>query len=224
MYRLGHQIRHRHGPLIISGLIVIGCIAAAVVLLPRILKSNTTLVQSSPVTRHITLDTAVQRVAEPTFRLSLPSGWHAVTPSQAPSRAYSWVGMTADGAGRRLDVYIDQIPATLAVNRLLPVRPSGAQFNTAGMVSDNCVNFTDRATESVATGTALAKWNGVNFLCDMGNYERDVVAIGSTEGINTVTLTGNVTGRHQVLLVYTDNSIEPDYAVFTAIVQSFTLL
>jgi hypothetical protein len=118
---------------------------------------------------------------------------------------------------------VDHIPTALAINRLLAVQSSGDKMTPVGMVSDNCTNFTDKATESAATGTAPAKWNGVNFICDMANYERDVVATGSSGGINMVTLSSK-SGTHQVCLVYTDNSIDPDYSVFTDIVQSFTLL
>ena len=58
----------------------------------------------------------------------------------------------------------------------------------------------------------------------MGNYERDVVAVGSQQGVNTVLLTGATAGRQHVLLVYTDNNTNPDYGIFTAIVRSFRLL
>jgi len=224
MYRLGHQIKHHHWPYILGGLIIIGCIVAGIVTAPRFFKANTTLTQSSSVTHHISAaDTTTQHIAKATFAFDIPSGWRSVAPPAVQPVAQSWAGTAPDGSGRRLDVYIDHIPGTLAVNRLLPVQPTGSRLNTAGMVSDNCTNFTDKATESAATGTAAAKWDGINFICDMANYERDVVAIGSTAGINDVALVGS-TGTHPVLLVYTDNSISPDYSVFTAIVQSFTVL
>lgn len=163
----------------------------------------------------------MQHIKAHSFTFDLPAGWRAVTAPSTQPTAMSWTGVASGGAGRRLDVYIDNVPVALAANRLLPVQPSGDRLNPVGNVSDNCTNFTDKATESTATGTAPAKWNGVNFICDMANYERDVVVTGSSEGINTVTLSGTAGTHHQVCLVYTDNSIDPDYSVFIAVVQSF---
>lgn len=224
MYRLGHQIRHRRWPFVIGGLLLVGCAATGIVLSPRIFKQDTRLTQSPPVTRRIsTEDTAKQHIVTRAFTLDLPSGWRTAAPLQVQPVPLSWSGTAHDGAGRRLDVYVDRLPAAMPANRLLPVQPAGDRINPVGTVSDNCTNFTDKATESAATGTAPAKWNGVNFICDMANYERDVVVTGSTGGVNMVTLSSK-SGMRQVCLVYTDNSINPDYSVFTDIVQSFTLL
>ncbi len=224
MYRLGHQIKHHHWPYILGGLVGIGCIVSGIAIAPRFFRADTSLVQSPSVTHHISAgDTATQHITTQTFALDLPSGWRSVQPPQVQPVPVSWGGSAPDGAGRRLDVYVDHVPVSLAVNRLLVVQPSGSRMSPAGTVSDNCTNFTDKATESAATGSAPAKWNGVNFICDMANYERDVVAIGSSAGVNTV-MPSSASGAHPVLLVYTDNSIDPDYSVLMSIVQSFTLL
>lgn len=225
MYRLGHQIRHHYWPYIVIGIVVVCGLVAAIVAVSRLLTPHTSLTQSHLITKHISANTpSMQHITKVMFAVSIPTSWQAVPPPQTQPVATSWAGVSADGSGRRLDVYIDTIPTTLAVNRLLPVQISGDTLETTGMVSDNCVNFTDRSTESADTGTAPAKWGGVNFICDMANYERDVVAIGSTAGINTVSLTGPKTGTHRALLVYTDNSISPDFSVLTSIVQSFQIL
>jgi hypothetical protein len=147
-----------------------------------------------------------------------------MTVSDSPAPAGSWKGDSGEDAARRLDVYVGAVPAALAINRLLPVAANDGRLDITGTVSDNCVNFTDKTARAIATGIASAKWDGVNFICDMGNYERDVVAIGSEQGINTVTLIGASAGRQQVLLVYTDNNANPDYNIFNTIVRSFRLL
>jgi hypothetical protein len=123
---------------------------------------------------------------------------------------------------RRIDIYIDNVPSSLAVNRLLPVQVNQDQLQPQGVVSDNCTDFTTPTAQSAQTGTIDAKWNGVDFLCDTGNYERDVVAIGSASG--PISLTGPKTSTHKILLVYTDNTTQPDYSIFTAIVESFRIL
>lgn len=165
----------------------------------------------------------MQQITERYFTLRLPSGWQSVAAPPVPYTVYSWQGTGGDSA-RRLDMYIDNTPADLAVNRLLAVQADSDHMDIADAVSDNCTDFTDRATGSSATGTAPAKWAGVNFICDMGNYERDVVATGSPDAVNAVTLTGSTTGSHKVLLVYTDNSADPDYTIFDAMVRSFRVL
>jgi hypothetical protein len=68
-----------------------------------------------------------------------------------------------------------------------------------------------------------AKWSGINFLCDLGNYLRDVVGTSSPEGINSVTLTGNTTGKHTLFFMYTDNTPSPDYSTFINALKSFQL-
>ena len=88
-------------------------------------------------------------------------------------------------------------------------------------VSDNCATFTPAT--NAATGVSTGKWQGTNFLCDEGNYERDVVGTASAQGINTLTLTGSTTGSHKVFLVYTNNNINPDFSVLYGILESFKL-
>jgi hypothetical protein len=165
-----------------------------------------------------------QHIAETLFSLDLPSDWKRIPPPQTVYAIYSWQGTSQAGTSRRLDVYLNAIPPTLAVNHLLPVRAQGDAIDVTGPVSDNCINFTDKSGQGAEGGAVLAKWNGVNFLCDTGNYLRDVVAIGSTEGINTITLTGAQNGTHNVLLLYTDNNSTPDYTIFVGAVKSFHLL
>jgi hypothetical protein len=166
-----------------------------------------------------------QHITKGDVALELLTGWNETDPPHTPQTIYSWRGGTGtNDESRRLDVYFDIMPTTLAVNRLLPVQANGDHLDVTGVTSDNCVNFTDKTAESVQTGRAPSKWGGVNFWCDVANYERDVVAVGSTEGVNTITLTGASKGSHKILLVYTDNSASPDYSIFVAIVRSTRLL
>jgi hypothetical protein len=162
-------------------------------------------------------------VTEQAFSIGLPQGWKSPAPPAVPYTVYSWQGSGKD-ATRRLDLYMDTIPANFAVNRLLPVTQDGDSLSIAGDVSDNCIRFTARTAASAATGAEPAKWNGVNFLCDVGNYERDVVGTGSSIGVNTAVVSGAATGVHKVFFVYTDNSASPDYTIFESIIKSFQAL
>lgn len=224
MYRLGHQTRHHYW---IYGSIVVLIICLAItgtVWAHRLLQPNTQLTQSKPFVGYVPVSsTPTQLIKKSIFTMALPAGWQAATPPPVADTVYSWKG-TGDDDARRLDVYVDKLPENMAVNRLLPVEGDGDQLNVVGMVSDNCANFTDKTTESTATGTASAKWSGVSFICDLGNYERDVVGTGSAEGMNTVTMTGPAAGSHHFFFVYTDNSANPDYALFQTILKSFRIV
>lgn len=225
MYRLGHQST-KHYVLYASMLLAIGLVVAVVFFFPSIFQSHTMITQAPPVTHHVAADTQQpQHITKSVFTLDLPGSWLAVTPPAVPYTVYSWAGKagTADNA-RRLDVYIDKLPAGMAVNRLLPVQAAQDRIDIIGATSDNCVSFTDRASTSAQTDSATSKWSGVNFICDVGNYERDVVATGSTEGVNMVTPVGATAGARHVLLIYTDNSANPDYSIFVSIVKSFRII
>jgi hypothetical protein len=222
MYRLRQRIKH-HAPMYGLLLIIPVAVIIAGITLHNLMQPHTVLKQSSPVTYSVGATSAPpQRIAKSFFTFDLPAHWVAAQPPAVAYTVYSWQGAAGtEESPRRLDVYVDTIPTTLAVNRLLPVQSNVDRINLVGDVSDNCTTFTAPTEQSRAAGSAASKWNGVNFLCDVSNYERTVAATGSTENINTVTVTGPTTGAHRVLLLYTDNSGNPDYSIFTAIVRSF---
>jgi len=71
---------------------------------------------------------------------------------------------------------------------------------------------------------ASAKWQGIDFLCDQNNLERDVVGTSSLDGINTVSLNSpSGGGAHKFFFTYTNQSINGDYSVFTDAVTSFKM-
>lgn len=225
MYRLGHRST-KHYILYAALLLAVGTVIAAGFLAHAIFQADTVITQAPVVTHHIAAeDEQVQHITKSTFALDLPDSWVAATPPAVPDTVYSWQGKAGSkDASRRLDVYIDRLPSNMAVNRLLPVQADQDHLDIIGTVSDNCVSFTTKTSTSVQTGYAASKWGGVNFLCDTGNYERNVVATGSSEGINVVTPSSEASGAHRVMLVYTDSSASLDYSVFLAIVKSFHLI
>jgi hypothetical protein len=222
MYRIGHQIKHHYRLYIIIGVVLLGLIVVGVMIALQDLQSNTVLNQSKAHSQYYSANNpSTQTIKEHDFSFTLPSNWHSATNVNPVGEVYSWQG-TGDDSTRRIDVYIDRLPQGMAFNRLLPVEINGDQLEVIGSVSDNCTTFTTPTAQSAQNGTIAAKWDGVNFLCDTANYERDVVGIGAAT--NPITLTGLTSGAHNVLLVYTDNNYTPDYSFFTSIVESFHLL
>lgn len=156
------------------------------------------------------------------FSLSLPADWiyKGQQRQTAPYAPYLYENTKTNTGVEQLEIYVDTIPANLGVNRVLPVQSEGARV-VPTTVSDNCAAFTGNKVPG-STSTP-AKWDGFDFLCDLGNYERDVVGTSSSDGINTVKLTGPTTGVHQLFFTYTDNGSTPDFNIFTDALSSFRL-
>lgn len=187
----------------------------------RELRPQTVIHQTTPTSTYIGL-LPTQPYHLKTFQINLPKDWKQVTTPTA-NAAYSWRGATKDNSARALDIYIDNIPANFAVNRMLPLTANGAGVQATGGVSNNCSTFTLANTTNPQTGIAPSKWDGIDFLCDMANYVRDVVGTSSAEGVNVLSVTGP-SGTHKYFFVYTDHSGEPSYDTFTAALQSFQAL
>lgn len=222
MYRQGHRTRsHRklYSWLIVGFIVVIvvGGIGAH-----HFLRANTHLSSSPPVTLEVKVPTVTtKRFTEPTFSIALPSDWKSRRVMQTPQPTYSWENTTGNVGVETLSVFVDTIPANLAINRVLAVQANSGSIVTASGVSDNCTTFTGTSITPTTPEDITAKWAGVNFLCDTANYERDVVGTSSPQGINTVTVTGPTKGTHAYFFTYTDNSDQPDYTIFTNALMSF---
>ncbi|HEX7368188.1 MAG TPA: hypothetical protein VF261_00845 [Candidatus Saccharimonadales bacterium] len=222
MYRFRERPHHhRKLWLTLLGFVIIACLVVLAAI--RLLRSDTDLGQAPPpVTKTITANTPkLVAVNEPLFSISLPADWRPRVNNDIPKPTYSWHGTTKEDNTRWLNVYVDDIPANLAVNRVLPIQGSGDKIIVASAVSDNCVTFTGAPAGN--QNSFPAKWQGINFLCDTGNYTRDVVGTSSPDGVNTVVLSSADEGTHQFFFTYTDNSSSPDYSIFTDALETFHL-
>jgi hypothetical protein len=223
MYQLGKRIHHHRRLWRTAGLVLlVGAAGFAIYHLDHATtKPKSTVHNSPPVnTPYSPSNTAKVHFSEPLFTVELPAGWQSVK-STADVNVPSYTYKSPSADGQELDVYIDNTPSNLAVNRVLVVSPAGPGLQY-GTVSDNCVNFTRPSGKDPGSEVAAGKWQGTNFICDLGNYERDLIGITSTDGLNDVTLTGPNAGTHQVFIDYTDNSINPDYSTLYNILSSFT--
>jgi hypothetical protein len=98
----------------------------------------------------------------------------------------------------------------MRVNRVLAVEQGGENLETRGGVSENCTKFVDAGSDSKATGSQAARWEGVPFICDIGNYTRHLVGLSSEAGPNRVKFEGP-SGSHVFFMTYNDTDVSPDF-------------
>lgn len=222
MYKLGEKPQRRHklfaSFVIVLALLIMGGVWAS----KQFLKAETTLSTSTGVTRRVDVITEpTKRVDNSIFLIKIPKNWKKTSSKLIPEPDYSFRGTSKDDAPRSLDIYVDDIPGDMAINRLLPVTARSNRMEVGQEVSENCTEFTGKIKVGETTGQVPAKWSGINFQCDVGNYLRDVVGTGSKNGSNAVTLDGAAAGPHRFFFVYTDNTSQPDYEIFVKMLESF---
>ncbi|MGD0284448.1 MAG: hypothetical protein ABSB12_02555 [Candidatus Saccharimonadales bacterium] len=227
MYRYEHRTapwqnyRRRALILIIIFLLVVTVIAGLYIEY----NSGTTVISSSGAkTTTVTTTVSVQTFTEPVFTIQLPIDWRLISHTTGKYDSYSWQETTKYEDNRILNMYVDTIPTTAAVNRLQPVTADGNRLQV-GVMSDDCITFVGptkiNAQSAMSLPNQVAKWQGINFICDLSNYDRNAVGTSSPQGINTVTLTGPTTGQHSFFFLYTDHNITPDYSIFANALASF---
>ncbi len=158
-----------------------------------------------------------QVITKPELTFEATSGWKE-TP--VPQTAYSPRYVYKDVKNARiLEIYIDNPPQHFGVNKAIVVDSSNGLLSHDS-VSDNCTTFTDGTNKDQRTGISPAKWQEVDFLCDMSNSARAVVGTISNDGINTIIVTTASGRTYKVFITYTDNNINPDYNVFYELLNS----
>jgi hypothetical protein len=219
MYRLGER-EHSHRRLYITFSVFAVLVFGVVVGAKHYLTSNTEVSGSPAVVTKVSYDAPkVQQVIGNTFTMNIPSTWKLTADNNdIPSPTYNWQGTSGEDKNRWISVYVDTKLPSKAVNRALHIQANGATINVISGTSDNCTSFTGPANSS--SGVQQAKWENISFLCDTGNYERNVVGIVSPDGLNNINVTGTK-GLHTYFFTYTDNAAQPDYTIFTNALASF---
>lgn len=224
MYRIGEKSQHRSKVYLVLLFAFVFLAIGGYWAVKHFLRADTQLSQSAGVIRHVDVATPpTKQIDKPQFTMTIPASWKAVQTQRIPHATYAWQGTEPNERSRWLEIYVDNIPETMAFNRLLPLAGGGARPIMSDTISDNCVNFTDEKQADPITGNILAKWSNVSFYCDASKSQRNVIATGSVDGINTVKLTGEKSGVHRLLFVYTDHGASPDDTPFTDILNSFQM-
>lgn len=160
-----------------------------------------------------------------TFTITLPSDWVLKGHNETPHNIYSFQATKKNADNRWLEVYVDRVPQDVAFNRLLPVIIENNKIVVTGSVSENCIEFTGPKGNPAAAGVdkLAAKWQGVDFLCDMSNYTRNVVGVGTVASQHNIVLTGPSGGQHTFYFKYIDHNISPDYQILEKTLESLTV-
>ena len=158
---------------------------------------------------------------EKLYSFMLPGDWEKFPLPDALPNSLSWRNTKGNKGVRVITVYADAPLRDMAVNRALPVEATGERFMLGGDVSDNCINFTTHqpgGTEKIA-----AKWQGTDFICDIGNRYRNVVGLSGAGAAQGVQLTGATTGKHTIYITYTDSSANFSAYDFSEMIKTFRL-
>lgn len=207
-------------------LLVLVTIGAGVWYGRQFFKSDTKIgtTPKAVVTKVVDKRGAPKHIDLPAFSIDLPHDWEQFERTDNPifKPTYSWRNTAENKGVRQIDMFLDSTPQAMAVNNIMPVEAAGNHVVPAS-ASDNCANFTPKTAENQRDGKGPSKWQGVDFICDTGNYVRHVVGIGASGGpTNTVKLTG-ASGAHSIFLTYTDATATPDDGIFSEALQSLKL-
>jgi hypothetical protein len=221
MYRLGEREQHHRKLYMLLGVFAV-ILVVGIFFAKQLFTSDAKINNpSAAVVTNVSYDQKqVQQVDTPYFSMKIPAAWKAGQPKDGvPQATYLWQGTTGEDKNRWISVYVDAALASFAVNRALHVQSNDSSISVIGNTSDNCTSYTGPA--NTATGKTPAKWETIDFLCDSGNYARDVVGTVSADGLNNINLSGKTKGVHKYFFTFTDNSNQPDYSIFREALKSF---
>ncbi len=223
--KLGKSKKSRRARRLIVLLIVVALAVTGYIIVKNMLKPQTVLKQSNSTQSKISYDdTKIKHYELPDFTIDIPAVWTQVARPAGPYQSYSWQTSDHGTNGQVIEIFEDTIPPNYGFNRALIVSGQGDHLNIEGTASDNCSKYTKKQPTSTSQVSSVAKWQGVDFLCDLGNTSRDVIGTSSTDGLNTVNLTSPSTGAtHKFLFSYTNHSVNPDYTVFYQALKSLRM-
>lgn len=191
------------------------------------LKPDTQITQAKVVTKKLETNDQTVTFHEGAFSIDLPKGWQFMSKQVDIYTIYHFrSALPGEDGNRLIDVYEDSDLPNFAENRMLPVTATedGGLSTDASLISDNCTAYTIGSLATQKTVAAPAKWQDIQFLCDVGNTLRNVVGTGSTDGLNRVNVKTATSRPHHYFFTYTDNNYKPDFTVFTKAINSFKVV
>ncbi len=214
MYHVGKKHHHhrRARRRIVIIIIILLLIALIYWLFNLRIEPDSEIKNSKPVNNEYSVSTEANVTFDkPEFIVHMPGGWEERPTLGSPTGPrYTFVSKVSEA--RQLDIYIDNPPTGLSLNRVVKVMARGNAI-TNEMISDNCMTYTDPKNKNPTTGIAPARWQEVDFLCDMGSPTRQLVGMISSDGLNRLHITGQSGRTYKIFITYTDNSISPNYTL-----------
>ena len=163
---------------------------------------------------------------ENAFIVKLPADWQKVAKTEVIVNAkryypYRFQGIGQESVGRSVDIYLDEIPGSLAVSKVLltEVTPDSTALVTQE-ISPQCYKYTNFPADSLGEPYAT-NWQGHKFICDTSKDTNTVAAIAGNLS-DGVELIGGAK-KQKLLLVYTDHGSAQNNSIFKDIVQGFRL-
>lgn len=160
------------------------------------------------------------------FKITLLSTWEANGKKNPYSDQvyYEFQSKEKGNDNRWIRIYVDIYPKSLALNRLQPVTVVDNKFVITGNISDECSTFTgapgSTASNAIKSDTWMAKWNGIDFVCDMTNPQNVAGTASVEEGLGTTFINSNNI-KHKYFFMYIDHNVRPDYQLFVDALKSF---
>ena len=217
--------RRRRFKRLIIALLILAVLAGIVVYILHHLKPNTTIHQAAAITTNISSSNDKKlHYVEPDFSIDIPATWQPQPRPPHTYESFTWQVSEKGTNGQTITIFEDTIPANFAVNRELAVQGEVDHIVPEGDASDNCSTYTKGTAITNGEFGVPAKWQGVSFLCDQSNTERDVIGTSSTDGVNTVILKTSQGVSHKFFFSYENqNFATPDYSAFYDALRSFKM-
>jgi hypothetical protein len=194
-------------------LIILGC-TYAVYDFVRSQNQGSETTASSAVTNS-TVASSINIFKTPYFQFQADKTWLEV-PTESTSSKYVYRSLRSNLIEHELVVYVNQIPANLKSNRILPVTIKSGSELTATKVSDHCAKL--------ITGSRLGApevvMDKVKFSCDADSTNYSVL-VGAIDGTPRLTLQRPDKTSAAYALYYTNLRATPDANQILNITNSF---
>jgi hypothetical protein len=225
MYRHGRRLAtpSKASKWLALSLLFFGLLVGGIYLALKSLDPQIEVKQAAPVTRTVTAGRPETKTLDTKgFKIDLPTDWEQVARTEAPYNLVRFQSKDPKNNIRYLEVYQDTIPPDFPVNRVLALEPYENKVTVPGSVSENCKDFTPGKPAPGFQGV-VAKWQNIEFVCDVTNFERSVIGTSSKGGINSVSVKSPSGEMHKFLFVYTDNAITPNFSLLYNALNSFAV-
>jgi hypothetical protein len=148
--KLSHKVRHTIITVLIT-LLLVGGGGYAYYFFSKDIAASITPSSGLQATRTIAAPAATNlSFDEAGFAFKLPANWKRTgEQTTGPYHKYSYQSTLKNNDNRYIDIYLDGIPAGMAVNKAVAVRSEGSTL-THGMVSGNCTEFTAKVPGNLA--------------------------------------------------------------------------